>query len=62
MARVEQPHKKKQTVDDPKVLYAMKMGSQFAAGFIYGIGVGGFDEKEIYDCLKEEPNADKIFM
>lgn len=38
------------------------MGSQFAAGFIYGAGVGGFDDREIFECLKKEPTADSIFL
>lgn len=38
------------------------MGSELASGFIYGAGVGGFDEREILECLKKEPTADKIFL
>lgn len=60
-ADVEQPHMKVDVTSDPKTLYAMKMGSEFAAGFIYGIGYGGFDEREIFECLKKEPKADAIF-
>lgn len=61
-ADIEQPHMKRETTVDPKTLYAMKMGSEFAAGFVYGIGFGGFDEKEIFECLKKEPTADAIFL
>lgn len=62
-ADIQQPHKKPApTADDTKTLYAMKMGSEFAAGFVYGIGFGGFDETEIFECLKKEPEADRIFM
>lgn len=58
-ASLQHPTKPKDQVqDDPKALFAMKMGAEFAAGFIYGAGVGGFDEREIFECLKKEQFAD----
>ena len=38
------------------------MGAEFAAGFLYGTKVGGFDEKSLYECLQKEPRADDLFL
>jgi len=50
------------TVADPKKKYAQKMGAEFAAGFLYGSRVGGFDEKKLYECLDREAKADELFF
>jgi len=36
---------------DPKRAYFTKMGAEFAAGFLFGTNIGGFDEKMLYECL-----------
>lgn len=54
-ADIAQPHFTEQPViDDTRTLYALKMGSEFASGLIYGAGIAGLDEKEIYKCLQKE--------
>jgi len=37
------------------------MGAEFAAGFLFGANVGGFDEKMLYECLQQEDKATGIF-
>lgn len=37
------------------------MGAEFAVGFLFGVNVGGFEEKMIFDCLMAEPTAEGIF-
>jgi len=39
----------------------LKKSSEYVSGFLFGAGVGGYDEKEIYECLKKEPRAEEIF-
>jgi hypothetical protein len=39
----------------------MKLGSDFISGFLFGAGIGGYDEMEIYECLKKEPKARDLF-
>lgn len=39
----------------------MKMGANFANGFLKGAKVGEFDIETLTDCLKKEPTADKLF-
>lgn len=41
---------------------AWRFGSEFALGFLKGAKVGEFDITELFECLKVELNADKIFM
>ena len=36
---------------DPKIEFAKKNGALFAAGFLFGGRIGGFDETELYACL-----------
>ena len=38
------------------------MGAEFAVGFLYGTNAGGFDDLELYVCLQNEIDADKIFL
>jgi len=38
------------------------MGSEFATGFMFGAKFGSYDEKDLYNCLKNEPNADQVFL
>ena len=40
----------------------MKMGAEFAAGFLFGARVGGFDDKMLYECLENEASAPEIFQ
>jgi hypothetical protein len=37
------------------------MGAEFAAGFLFGTNIGGFDEKMLYECLQKESRAQDIF-
>lgn len=46
---------------DPKKAYFNKMGAEFAAGFLFGANIGGFDEKMLFDCLQNESKAHGIF-
>lgn len=46
---------------DPKRAYFTKMGADFAAGFLFGTNIGGFDEKMLYECLVKEEKAQGIF-
>lgn len=46
---------------DPKRAYFTKMGAEFAAGFLFGANIGGFDEKMLYECLQKEEKAQGIF-
>ena len=47
--------------EDPKKAFFTKMGAEFAAGFLFGANVGGFDEKMLYECLQQEDKATGIF-
>lgn len=37
------------------------MGSVFASGFYFGVGVGGFEENDLFRCLQNSPTADGVF-
>lgn len=60
--RKEHPDPKVTPIPDAKIQYAKKMGAEFAAGFLYGAQVGGFDEGKLFDCLDREITADQIFV
>lgn len=47
--------------EDPRKLYFVKLGAEFAGGFLYGAKVGTFDEKMLYECMLNEPRASGIF-
>lgn len=38
------------------------MGAEYAVGFLYGAQVGGFDDNDLYQCLRNEPDADDLFL
>ena len=46
---------------DPKKEYFQKIGAEFAAAFLYGSKVGGFDEIDLFQCLEREPEALHFF-
>jgi uncharacterized protein YegJ (DUF2314 family) len=37
------------------------MGAEFAAGFFFGIRIGGFDEDMLFSCMQKEEGAYGIF-
>jgi len=49
-------------VDPPIKDYFDKMGARFAGGYLAGTNVGDFDEIDLYECIRKEPEAFMLFV
>lgn len=41
--------------------YFAKLGSEFAAGFLFGAQIGGFTADRLYHCMMDEQNSFDMF-